>query len=204
MTNSWNRSRQRKTMAVLLILGPGMLLAYLVLGSVAPAAPEDKKEKGVVDRLTIELRLSKEEYTVAESVDGEVVFRNNGKDDLKVPLIEGEEKMLFFDFLMLGDMGKGHLTRHGDGWSDPSVKPVKLVLLRPGATHTVKLKNLLSLQAFDAGVHEKEQYKLVAIYRDHSYGHSPTYPEYGKQDPSVWKGIAISTPVVIKRITLKP
>jgi hypothetical protein len=51
-----------------------------------------------------------------------------------------------------------------------------------------------------AGTREKEQYKALATYRDHSYGHSPTYQEYGKNDPSVWKGIAIYASVTIKHI----
>jgi hypothetical protein len=187
------------------LAGLGLLAAWCFPGPGRTApVPAEKEAKPAVERLTIELRLEKDHYNVTESVRAEVVLRNKGKDDLKVPLIDGADALLFFDFLIVGDQGQGYLSRHGGGWNDPSVKRVKLVHLRPGEAWRVKLEGIIPLRAFDAGVHEKEKYLVQAIYRDYSYGHSATYPEYGKDDPAVWKGIAISAPVRINKISLTP
>jgi hypothetical protein len=203
--SSWKNSAPGAILLPLLVVGLGLPAAWLVFvpgpGRTAPV-PAEKEAKPAVERLTIELRLEKDQYSVGESVRAEVVLRNKGKDNLKVPLIDGADALLFFDFLIIGDQGQGYLTRNGGGWNDPSEKQVKLVHLRPGETWKVKLEGILSLRAFDAGVHEKEKYLVQAIYRDCTYGHSATYPEYGKDDPAVWKGIAISAPVRITRITL--
>lgn len=175
------------------------------------AAPAGKEQEGTTGppqatkngarQLAIELRLSKDAYSTSESVDATVIFRNSGRSELKLPMIEGEQKLLFFDFVAIGSMGTQFLTNHGQAWGDPYVKEVKLIQLAAGETHTVRLRNVLPFQAFDAGQFEGEQYKVVAVYRDHSYGHSPTYPEFGKEDPAVWKGTVFSNPVTIKRIT---
>jgi len=151
--------------------------------------------------LAIELRLAKEAYDTSESVNATIVFRNQSEGLVKFPMVEGDSAILFFDFVIVGNMGTQFLTNHGQAWSDPSVKEVKLIQLPPGRTRTILLRNVLPLQAFDAGQFRGEQFNVVAIYRDHSYGHSPTYPEFGKNDPAVWKGILFSNPVTIKRIT---
>jgi hypothetical protein len=167
------------------------------------SSPTNKKA-AQEKNLTIELRLPKSNYTTAESIDVDIVFRNDGNNDVKIPMCDGPAKNLFFDFLIVGDMGKGYLTDRGQGWGNPSVKPVKMINLMPGGSYSVHLEDVLPSQSYPGlGVHSDEGYKLLAIYRDHSYGHSPTYPEYGRNDPSVWKGIAFSQPVRIDSI-LRP
>jgi len=163
----------------------------------------DTGERGnrAMSVLAIELRLAKEAYDTCESANATIVFRNQGKGLVKFPMVEGDLGILFFDFAIIGSMGTQFLTNHGQAWSDPSVKGVKLIQLSPGKTHTVRLRNVLPFEAFDAGQFRGEQFKVVAVYRDHCYGHSPTYPEFGKKDPAVWKGILFSNPVTIKRIT---
>src|SRR5262249_31605190 len=124
-----------------------------------PAAHSREPDgKAAMDALKLELRLDKDRYRTDEPVEATVVFRNTGTAELKVPVVDGPEMLLFFDFLLVGDRGTQYLTRHGEGWNDPSEKQVKLVRLPAGGTHTVKLSNVLPWRNTDAGVREDEQY----------------------------------------------
>jgi hypothetical protein len=186
------------------VLGGLVLLTYFALGNRTPNAEgEGKKGKANVDALTIELRLPKDEYKSSESVDVEIIFRNNGSRELKLAMTEEpKNEVWFFDFLIVGDRGTTYVTNYGEGWRTPDPTPVKMMRLAPKGTHRVRLKNVLPLGAHCQWVPDtQEQYKILVIYRDHSYGHAATYEEFGKDGPTVWKGIAISAPVTIKQIT---
>jgi len=210
----WRGETPRCWLPLLLVLAglvpaiEGLWLRPAAAGQKPPAATgesvrADTRKKGnrAMSGLAIELRLAKEAYDTRESANATIVFRNKGKSPIKFPMIEGDLGILFFDFAIIGSMGTQFLTNHGQAWGDPSVKEVKLIQLASGKTHTVRLRNVLPFQAFDAGQFRGEQFKVVAVYRDHSYGHSPTYPEFAKKDPAVWKGILFSNPATIKRIT---
>ena len=113
-------------------------------------------------------------------------------------MCDGPKRILFFEFLIIGDMGTAYLTNNSDGWADPSVKPVRMMHMLPGGTFDVRLENILPIRLYpDLNLFPDERFKMLAIYRDHTYGHSPTYPEYNRNTTSIWKGILISKPVYV-------
>jgi hypothetical protein len=89
------------------------------------------------------------------------------------------------------------MTRNGVYWMNPIDKGVKLVRIRSGGTYTVKLKDAINLRNMDdAGVFVNERFKVLAIFRDYSNG-SPA----DLKDPTVWRGMILSSPATIKHIT---
>src|SRR5262245_7810043 len=93
-----NRRLGRAFLVPVALVGLGLLAAWFVPGSGRTApVPSEKEAKPAVERLTLELRLEKDRYSVTDSVNAEVVFRNNGKEVIKVPLIDGAGALLFFD-----------------------------------------------------------------------------------------------------------
>jgi len=146
----------------------------------------DTGERGnrAMSVLAIELRLAKEAYDTCESANATIVFRNQGKGLVKFPMVEGDLGILFFDFAIIGSMGTQFLTNHGQAWSDPSVKGVKLIQLSPGKTHTVRLRNVLPFEA------AQELRELVrGFLRDlKDMGVSPDDPRVEALMKKTWEG----------------
>ena len=159
------------TMAVRMWVHGLFALAVLATAGCGPknAQPGEADEKKGMDRLAIELRPSKDHYTTSETIDVAVVFRNRASSDLKIPMIESGQKFLFFAFLIVGHKGIVHLNEHWEFWMNPDEKPVRMLLLRPGETHEVTLRNILPFKNFpDLGDYPGQKFRLVAIYSDHS------------------------------------
>jgi hypothetical protein len=130
------------------------------------------------------------------SAEVEVTFHNEGQREFRIPLMTaGGPQGLFFDFLFVGNLG-GLETVSGSGgtWHDPTVKPVELVTLAPGKCTRVTFR--LELPDLE----ETQAWCVIAVYRDHSYGHSATYPEYGAAHSDVWQGAAASSLVPLVRL----
>jgi hypothetical protein len=130
------------------------------------------------------------------SAEVEVTFLNAGQRELRIPLMSaGVTQGLFFDLLFVGSLG-GLETVSGSGgtWDDPWVKPIELVALAAGQAHRVTFCVQLP------ELSETQAWWVVAVYRDHSYGHSPTYPDYGADHPDVWHGAAASNTVPLVRL----
>jgi hypothetical protein len=130
------------------------------------------------------------------SAEVEVTFFNTGQRDLKFPLMTVDASQgLFFDFLFVGSLGDlATVSGSGGAWHDPYVKPVELRTLLAGKTHRVTFRVDLP----ELG--ETQAWWMIAVYRDHSYGHSPTSPEYGAVDSDVWHGAAASNLVPIDQL----
>ena len=130
--------------------------------------------------LEIELRLPKMPVATTDPIDVEVVFRNIGNEELKIPLMSSDDiQILFFDFVFVGPQGGREITRRHH-WGDPMEKPVQMIRLAPGASRTVKVPN-----AFKGNMLENQvgSWAMLAIYQDHSYGHSSTCLLYTSPSP---------------------
>jgi len=134
------------------------------------------------------------------SAEVEVTFLNVGQRKIKIPLMTaGGPHGMFFDLLFVGSLG-GLETVSGSGgaWHDPVVKPVELVTLMAGKTCRVTFRVELP------ELEETQAWSVIAVYRDHSYGHSPTYPEYGADHSDVWRGAAASNGAPMVKLLNKP
>ena len=144
-------------------------------------------------QLTIELHIPGKKHKPSSILDAEVVLRNIGKKALKVPMCSGEYKFLFFSFYLMTKYGYNYIVECPEAWFLQDEKPVRMVLLEPGKEHRVKLEKALDLGEFGSLRSWQHVTCYVAVtYSDYSQGHMPTYPEYGKNDPLVWKGAIIS------------
>ncbi len=119
-----------------------------------------------------------------------LLFHNLTQHDLKIPLMDTGGSELFFDFVFVGNQGGLEVVDDGGGWNDPVVKPVKLVSLPSKQEHRLDID--IPVIELD----KAQTWSVMVIYRDHTYGHSPTYPEYSTPTAS-WQGAAPSNLVPI-------
>lgn len=175
----------------------GILCALLAM-SLAGCVTGARQAAQAKHDIRLELRILKANVSPLDSLDVELVIRNDGKRNVKIPTAKGKEGALFFDFLVLSDAGHMHRVRRSVGWNDPEAKKVEMVLLAPKGTWRIVIEDAIKLRSIpELSAYKRLRCTILAIYRDHSYGHSPTYPEYRKDDPLVWKGTLISRPAVI-------
>lgn len=199
MEQKWDLPSACQTNARRFLLFVVPFIALLFSADYASQAAAPGETSSMKGQLSIEFRLPKTQYKSTESIQAEVTFRNNGIADIKVPLMKEGWHGMFFDFLIVGDKGTQYLTKNGIGWLNAVERPVTLIVIRGGGSHSVKVKSAIDLKNFPAGVHEGESYEVVAIYRDCWYGHGGP-----KKDPAMWTGVAISPPAPIERIVQVP
>ena len=180
----------------------GCVICCLGAGCKAPASKEvgpasGGQAKPPLDRgLTMAVHLRRDERVGRNSFDVELTFANTSERLLKIPIIDGAKAGMFYDYVVLGDIGDQCITRCSGGWFDADLKQVRLVTLLPKGTHVVKLSGVQPFGDFQP-LFEGEHFTLMVIYRDFEFGHAATYPEYGKNDPTVWAGMCLSSPVDI-------
>jgi hypothetical protein len=186
-----------------LLPGATLLCSTLLLLLAGCCTVEVSKKATRRNHLAIELHIASRTYKPSDVLDAEVVFKNIGTKVLKFPMADPardkEAKFLFFDFVLLSELGHRYITRDADGWLNPDIKFVKMIPLHPGETYCVKLEKVLDLQEV-TGLRSFESLTcdIFVVYRDHSFWHSHTNVEDGNDDPSVWKAAIISNSVPVE------